>query len=130
MATNLIDNILTAPYSGNPVVYTIPTSVTATESFGLKLNNSNDNIFIVADASHSSPGSYTLTFNKGDFISAKAPAPINFADGSIVFIPIESGMIEKKNATATFTVTTTISGGLVNTGFRLGVIKKRFVTAY
>ena len=129
MATSIIENILTSPYSANPVVYTIPTTFTNTESFTFRLDNSDDNIFIIADASQSSPGSYTLTFEKGDFISSKTPAPINFADGAIIFIPIESGMIEKKNATAKLTVTTTISGGLINTGFKLGIIKKRFVKA-
>jgi hypothetical protein len=128
MATNLIDNILKVPYSANPVVYTTPTSVTASETFTFSLNNSDDNIYIVADASQASPGNFTLTFQKGDYVSAKAPPQIQIQDGGIVFIPIESGMIEKNDTTAAITITTTVSGGLVNSGLKLGVIKKRFVT--
>ncbi|HAN21973.1 MAG: hypothetical protein A2Y15_05645 [Clostridiales bacterium GWF2_36_10] len=127
MATILTENILSTPNSGSNVNFTNPESLTNTETFSFIFNDSNDDFYIIADASASAPGNYTITFAKGDFPSAKAPAVINFTDSQVYFIMIESGMIGKDSGIATFTLTTTITGGLANTGIKLAVVKKRFV---
>lgn len=128
MATALTENIISKPNTGNEVIYSFPESSTATEIFSFKQNDSSDDLYIIVDASASSPGSYTLSFTKGDSPLAKTPSPLTISDGIVCFIPIESGLVEKKDGTSAFTVTTTITGGLVNTGLKIAVVKKRIVT--
>jgi len=127
MSTQTIDNILTGVFSQKYIDFTYPESTTKTEIFSLGLSNSNDDIFIVFDASLSSPDNYMLEFNKGDFSVAQTPESISFSDGSFIIIPIESGMIKKHAKNATFKITASVSN-LINSGLRLAVIKKRFVT--
>lgn len=127
MAITLRDTIVTKNFNGTTVDFIMPTSTTNTETVTFSLNNSDDNILIVADASMASPGNYTITFEKGSYPSAKAPAQIVVQDGISKVIAIDSSMIEKKNSTATFSVNS--SNGPINvTGIRFAIIKRRFVT--
>lgn len=128
MATTLTDSFIKHINVGSMVDYNCPTSATTTETFSFALNNSNDDIFLVIDASNATPGDYSFRLEKGNYPNAKTPSATTFSDGYVLFVPIESGMIEKKDGCALFTLTTNVSNGLCSTGLKIGVIKKKFVT--
>jgi hypothetical protein len=127
MAVALKDTMISKLFDAKSVEFASPTSTTSSDTFTFTLNNSNDNILLVVDATQANPGSYTISFDKGFYPSAKAPAQISVYDGDLKAIAIESGMIEKKNSTASFTVISQ-SGAINATGIRFGIIKKRLVT--
>ncbi|HOJ47663.1 MAG TPA: hypothetical protein PLD48_02180 [Bacillota bacterium] len=127
MAVALQDTIITKIFNAVDLNYSTAASSTSSETFTFSLNNSNDDILLVIDASKAVPATYTVTFNKGDYPTAKTPGPVTVYDGFISVIAIESAMIEKKNATASITVTSSISN-IGASGIRIAVIKKRFVT--
>lgn len=127
MATKIYENIISMPSRKNPVIFTLPESATSSETFTFDLNDSADDIYLIADASNSAPGNHILSLIKGDFETAKTPLPVTVSDGEVVFIPIESGIVQKKDGSAMLTLATTISGGLANTGIKLAIVKRRFV---
>lgn len=127
MAVALQETIITKNFDAKNVQYAAPTSTTNTDTFTFALNNSSDDILLVIDTLKAAPGVFTIRFDKGDYPSSKTPDPFEVYDGLLCVISIESGMIEKKDSTAAFTVTFSNSN-ISNSGLKLGLIKKRFVT--
>ncbi len=127
MAVALRDTFIDKNFNAITVDFVSPASSTSSETFTFSLNNSNDDILIVVDATMASPGNYTVSFDRGSYSSAKTPAQIIIQDGFMKLIAVESGVIEKKNATAAFTVTSA-SGAINGTGIKIALLKRRFVT--
>ena len=127
MPTALKDTIINKKLDAKSVEFVMPTAAASSDTLTFTLSNSNDDILLMIDATQATPGTYTINFDKGGYPSSKAPAQVVVQDGFLKIISIESGMIEKKNSTAAFTVTAS-SGSINITGIRFAVIKNRFVT--
>ncbi|HBR32194.1 MAG TPA: hypothetical protein DD733_08955 [Clostridiales bacterium] len=128
MATIMTESIITVPNEANEIIFCFPTSATKSETFTFGLSDTADGFFVLADASGAMPGNYTISFAKGVYPPARTPKSFTFSDGTVIAFPVESGHIEDKNSKASFTVVSEDSGDLSNSGIKLALIKKRYVT--
>ena len=125
---NITQNVITSPLTGTAVTYVSPTSATASEDFTFALNDSDDNILFLLDASGAASGSFTVSFTKGGYISGKA-ASATVTYGNVSALKLSSGELQGTTGAGAFTLTTTATA-LANSGVKFALIKQRFVTAH